>query len=408
MRRSLKAPTTRDDVGGLAFSRERLAGYDPAVLGRAVVLVVGAGALGQNLLISLALSGVHELRIVDDDLFESHNRTRSPFYPTPADQEALGFEKARVSAIKLRPLMQATLPRIRFAIAKIQELGLGGFNGVHAVVSCVDNPRARGYLADAARLLALPLIEGGFEGPEVTLSSFPAATAQTASTAPCWRCGHDDLAGVFSCRFTAERAEVRGVIPAIQPAAATLAGLQAETTIMALHGHDALGGHAFDLDLRTGRSRLTRLTTDPRCGGVHRTLPRRRLRLETDPGQALGDLLHEVNDLLEGNTEIRLRDPFVLTAPCQECRSTVDVSQPTWKWTSAPWCDACGGIRPRSSATSVAKVLPALDGRLSPEILGTPCLALGIAPADILEVVNARTVAAVKIGGAVSDLYESA
>lgn len=409
MRRPLTVPVTDEALPAGDFSRERLAGYDPAVLDRAVVLVVGAGALGQNLLISLALCGIRELRIVDNDLFEPHNRTRSPLYPTRAEQTALGLEKARVAAAKLGPLMPASRPRVRFAVTRIQELGLGAFHGVHAVASCVDNPRARAHLADATRLLAIPLIEGGFEGPEITLSSFPAETTRTASSAPCWRCSHDDLAGVFSCRFTAENAEAHGVIPAIQPAAATLAGLQAETTIMALHGRDALGGHAFDLNLRTGRSRLTRLTTDPRCAGAHRTLPRQRVQLRTRAEDTVADLLDELRDRLGEGAEIRLRDPFVLTAPCHECRTTVDVWQPSDRWASTPLCDDCGGTRPRSGATSpVAEVLPTLDRLASTEIQTASCATLGIAPMDILDITSDRAPAAVRVAGTTSDLFEAA
>lgn len=408
MRRPLTVLAADENLLGGDFSRERLAGYDPAVLDRAAVLVVGAGALGQNLLISLALCGIRELRIVDDDLFEQDNRTRSPHYPTPAEQAVLGLEKARVSAAKLRPLMQAPRPRIRFAVAKIQELGLGAFHGVRAVASCVDNPRARAYLADATRLLALPLIEGGFEGPEITLSSFPAASARTASSAPCWRCGHNDLAGVFSCRFTAEQAEARGVIPAIQPAAATLAGLQAETTIMALHGRDALGGHAFDLNLRTGRSRRTRLSTDPRCAGVHRTLPRRRVQLQTRAAETVGDLLREVRDRLGEGAEIRLRDPFVLTAPCFECRRTAQVWQPSDRWASSPFCEDCGGTRPRSGSTSsVADVLSTLDRNTPAKIMAESCSTLGIVPLDILDSTDGRSPALVRLSGCVGDLYDA-
>ena len=254
------------------FSRERLAGYDPDVLDDSTVLAVGAGALGENTLLTLALSGVGELRIVDPDTFELHNQTRSPLYPTPLEQVTIGLEKVRVSAARLLPLMTAGRPRVQFAVARIQELGLGAFVGVDAVVSSVDNARARGYLADATRLLALPLIEAGFEGPEVSLTCYPPALGPAAAEEPCWRCSHEEMAGAFSCRFTAERAEREGVIPAIQAAAATLAGMQAEATIMALHGQYPLGRRVLDLNIRTGRSRLTTLVTDPLCAGAHRLL----------------------------------------------------------------------------------------------------------------------------------------
>ena len=70
------------------FSRERLAGYDPERINNSTVLIVGAGALGQNTALDLALSGIGEMRIVDRDRFEEHNRTRSPALPRCAAMAA--------------------------------------------------------------------------------------------------------------------------------------------------------------------------------------------------------------------------------------------------------------------------------------------------------------------------------
>ena len=93
-------------VGNEVFSREMLAGYDPEILHGGTVLVVGAGAGGQNLLQNLALSGVGEIRIVDHDHFEEHNRTRSPLYPTDILPAEGGAGKARLVAEKLFLMMR--------------------------------------------------------------------------------------------------------------------------------------------------------------------------------------------------------------------------------------------------------------------------------------------------------------
>src|ERR1044072_1122325 len=107
------------------FSRERLAGYDPDQINNSTVLIVGAGALGQNTALDLALSGIGEIRIVDADRFEEHNRTRSPAFPLPEEQGTYGLNKAEVVSRKLRRLMTAPKPVMRFANKWIQELGDG-------------------------------------------------------------------------------------------------------------------------------------------------------------------------------------------------------------------------------------------------------------------------------------------
>lgn len=44
------------ELNGKVFSRERLAGYDPELMSRSTVLIVGAGALGQNTALNLAVA----------------------------------------------------------------------------------------------------------------------------------------------------------------------------------------------------------------------------------------------------------------------------------------------------------------------------------------------------------------
>ena len=61
-------------------------------------------------------------------------------------------------------------------------------------------------------------------------------------------------------------------MPAIQPAVAALAGLQAEAAIQALHEQMPLAHQTWHIDIRTGHSRVVQQTTDPHCGGLHRRL----------------------------------------------------------------------------------------------------------------------------------------
>ena len=68
------------------LSRERAAGYESERLAAMRVLLVGVGALGQNVGLNLALAQVGSLCVIDLDQFETHNATRSPCFPTPDDR----------------------------------------------------------------------------------------------------------------------------------------------------------------------------------------------------------------------------------------------------------------------------------------------------------------------------------
>jgi len=372
------------------FSRERLAGYDPECLATSVALVVGAGALGQNTAQNLALAGVGEIRLVDRDLFEDHNRTRSPAYPLPEEKASYGLSKARAVAHKLKRLMTAPRPVMRYAHQWIQQLGDGAFRGVSVVVCCVDTPSGRAYLADKSRLHGIALIEGGFNGSQISLSCYPAALGEEAQTAPCWQCANQDLVGAFSCRFYASLAEEAGIIPAIQNAAGTLAGLQAEAAILAIHGQPigATKFIAFDLNLRTLKTQSIRLATDPLCPGLHCSLAESPVRLETSTEDTVEHLLQEIGDRWNRAATLKIDPPLIWTAPCARCGVMTFVRSRDWLWMMSPHCGACGGgysvVDSEASGRS-ATIYVELSLETDVQALRSTCGEVGLPPLSLVE-----------------------
>lgn len=394
------------------FSRERLAGYDRDRLHQAVVLVVGAGALGQNTVQNLALAGVGEIRIVDKDYFEEHNRTRSPAYPQPEEKELLGLSKARVVAYKTVRLMTSPDPVIRYAHAWIQELGDGAFKDVDVVIACVDTPRARAYLSDKARMHAIAYIEGGFNGPDITLSCYPPVTGEEAVTSPCWRCSHQDLFGAFSCAFYASLADKAGIIPAIQNAAATLAGLQAEATVLALHGDSLfpIEFTAFDLNVRTLESRQIILSTDSLCPGVHRSIDEQVIKLHTSGKDSVEHLLQEVGEHFNSAPTIELFHPLIWTAPCPTCGRMTSVRASDWLWVMNTRCSGCAGPFTAIEQGDVdlsATVYTQLSFESGPEILGATCVEVGLPPLSIVEATaEGEQSKFFELSGNINDLFQ--
>lgn len=394
------------------FSRERLAGYEPELLGRGAALVVGAGALGQNVALNLALAGVGEIRIVDRDEFEPHNRTRSPLFPSPEEQERYGLNKARAVALKLIPLMTAPRPQVRYAHAWIQALGDGAFKGVSVILACVDRPSARAYLSDKARLHGIPMVEGGFDAAEISLSCFPAVHGDAARTAPCWRCSHPETEEerLFSCVAYAKRADAMGFIPAIQNAAATLAGLQAEAAILSLQEQTAspLEFRAADLNIRTGKSRVFNLSADPLC--VHHSLDTSPIKLETAAGDTAGRLLQELGDLLRGVPRVELKPFLVWAVPCTQCARMTEVRRRKWEWAMNPRCMDCGGPFP-PAAENVPSMLfnyYYIDPESEGEILRATCAEIGFPPLALVEAAAAGNPPQFfELAGSPEQLYES-
>jgi molybdopterin/thiamine biosynthesis adenylyltransferase len=388
-------------------------------MGRGVVLVVGAGALGQNTAQNLALAGVGEIRLVDRDRFEEHNRTRSPAYPLPDEQELYGLEKARAVACKLRRLMTAPHPVMRYAHSWIQELGDGAFEGVSAIVSCVDSPLGRAYLSDKARQHGLAFIEGGFHAADVTLTTFPAVAHEEAWAAPCWRCSHPELGGSFSCRFFATQSEMLGVIPAIQNSAAVLGGLQAEAAILALHPSpsEPREARAFSLNIRTYRSLSFKLSRDPKCGGLHRTLNDGPVGLKTTADDTVSHLLGEINDhfgcAAHLQLSLKLFAQVVWYTSCTAiklCGNTADVRGPEWRWRMNPLCEECGGPFPvlRGKKPDPFGLHQVLTLESDPEILSATCRQIGLPPLSIVAASGEDDSSAhFRLAGSPADLFES-
>src|SRR5580704_10822453 len=249
-------------------SRSILAGYDPERLHAAKILVVGLGALGQNLVQNLALLGIGQLMLVDFDVFEGHNATRSPFYPTHAEVARLGRGKSAIVAHRAAQVSTAGKADVFYSARLIQVLGDGALSWADIVVAAVDSLNARAWLAERCRLLARPMVEGGFSGPDFNLSAF----APTEG-APCYRCSRPGRESSMSCTAYALAAERASIIPAIQTSAAVLGGYQAEQVVQLLHGRlDRLGHRSYgNVQRETLQTAL--LTADDDCPGIHTPEP---------------------------------------------------------------------------------------------------------------------------------------
>jgi molybdopterin/thiamine biosynthesis adenylyltransferase len=393
----------------LIFSRERLAGYDPDLMGRSAALIVGAGALGQNTAQNLALAGIGEIRIVDKDSFEDHNRTRSPFYPLPEEQERLGLSKARVVAYKAGRLMTAHDPVMRYAHAWIQELGDGAFKGVSVVLSCVDNPAARAYLSDKARFHGIPFIEGGFEAADINLSCFPAVSGEMARISPCWRCSNQDLRGAFSCDFYAAQVERAGVIPAIQNAAAILAGFQAEAAILSIDSRMPMEFCAMDLNIRTSKASLVNLSTDPKCPGVHCSLDKIPIGLAISAEDAVKHLFEEITRHFKSEPIITFYDQLVWSASCTSCNNMMDVRSPQWYWMKDPRCRTCEGSFPvldNGGVASSSTTYKRLTYSNNSEVFSATCKQIGLPAMSIVEAIDSDGCSQYfELKGSIDDLF---
>jgi adenylyltransferase/sulfurtransferase len=138
-------------------------------------VVVGAGALGNEVVKALGLLGVGDVLVVDPDRVEPSNLSRSVLFRTP---QAAGANKAAI----LAEACSALFPDTAWQAAghEFADLGFGHLRAADLVFGCVDNEMARLEMAYAAVKLDRPVCDGGLGSADVSrgrVSWFPGRDA---------------------------------------------------------------------------------------------------------------------------------------------------------------------------------------------------------------------------------------
>jgi adenylyltransferase/sulfurtransferase len=142
-------------------------GPGQAALGRARVLIVGAGGLGAPALLYLAAAGVGTLGVVDDDAVSLSNLQRQVIHATP-DIGAPKVESAAAVIRRLNPHVVVAPHNLRLTAHNVLEL-IGGYD---IVADGSDNFVTRYLVADACYFGKKPLVTaalGTFDGTLTTI-----------------------------------------------------------------------------------------------------------------------------------------------------------------------------------------------------------------------------------------------
>ena len=124
------------------------------------VLVIGAGALGNEVVKDLALFGVGHIYIVDFDQIEITNLTRSIlFREEDAFNHSYKAEVVAQRAIEINPQIQVT-PIVGNLFS---DVGLGLYRAVDVVIGCLDSRIARYQLNRLCMRAGKTWIDGGIE-----------------------------------------------------------------------------------------------------------------------------------------------------------------------------------------------------------------------------------------------------
>ena len=225
------------------YDRQRLIPWwEQERLAAARVLVIGAGALGNEILKLLALSGVGHIMIFDMDRIEVSNLSRTVLF----NETDAGALKAEVAAERVSELNSHTV-----AVGRAQnimhELGLGAFVWADVVICGLDNREARMFVNTSCARTKRTWIDGAIEGLSGIVRVFdPARTA-------CYECTMNEtdrklVRDRLSCAMLARDAIQQGHVPTTSVAASLIAALEVQEAIKYLHGQPTLDGEGIHVN----------------------------------------------------------------------------------------------------------------------------------------------------------------
>jgi len=161
------------------FSRFGLISWwDQKKLSAARVLVIGAGALGNEIIKNLALLGVGNVFIADKDCIENSNLSRSVLYR----ESDAGKSKAEVAARAAKEIY----PQINVAYFHgdvVHDLGAGVFRWADLVIGGLDNREARITINRHCFRVNRPWIDGAIEQIQGVARVFV-----PSGDGPCYEC----------------------------------------------------------------------------------------------------------------------------------------------------------------------------------------------------------------------------
>ena len=341
-------------------------------LAAAKVLVVGAGALGNEAIKNLALLGVGTTYVIDFDEVEPSNLSRSVLFRASDG----GRAKAVVAAERAREI-NPEISVVPIHGDVITDLGLGLFADVDVVIGCLDNREARLWVNRQCWKVGTPWVDAGIQEIQGVVKVFDPRLAGTA----CYECAmtardYQLLNLRSSCPMLRRDQILEGKVPTAPTIASMMAALEVQEALKLIHGLPVAPGTAMVFNGVSNQFYTTLLPYREECLS-HETYPAPTpLPLGHDaPGSALFEAARQT---LAGALTLSLERDLVVAIDCPRCGWRAQVLRPrsrvAMSEAECPHCHEPG--RPETVSAIEAG---------SP-LAGMSLSCLGIPPYDIVRV----------------------
>lgn len=219
--------------------------WDSEKVHNAKVMVVGAGALGNEVLKNLALMNVGNIFIVDFDTIEYANLCRSVLF-REEDITRTNF-KCEIAAERIKDIN----PNINVQTVNgdiMIDVGLGVFRRMDVIIGCLDNRIARLFINRYSYAAGKIWIDGAIQNMSGQLNVYKNGIS-------CYECSLTDtdwqnIRKKLGCADIAQRNSSAGRVPTTPISSSIIAAMQVQEALKVIHKYDkqSMVGEQFTYD----------------------------------------------------------------------------------------------------------------------------------------------------------------
>lgn len=361
----------KDRLGTFDF----ISWWDREKVQNARVMVVGAGALGNEVIKNLALMGIGHIFIIDFDKIELANLSRSVLFRETDNNRS----KAEIAAARAK----AVNPQVRVQYLNgdiTTKVGLGIFRRMDVVIGCLDNREARLAVNRFCYWVNKPWVDGAIQELLGLVRVF------VPGQGACYECtlteqALRDLSLRYSCPLLARQNILLGKVPTTPTIASIIGAMQSQEALKLINDMPVQPGQVTHFNGMVNQMHTTAYVPRDDCEshwtyGNITELPARVERTTLD------DLLRIACADLGLNAVIELDQELVTKLECPNCHTVEEVLRPLSEVTVEKGnCPTCGVLREASLTHVITGEEPFLHRTLA---------SVGVPPLHIIRAHNGQ------------------
>ncbi len=359
----------KDRLGTFEF----ISWWDREKVQNAKVMVIGAGALGNEVIKNLALMGVGNLFIVDFDKVEAANLSRSVLFRETDNHRS----KAEVAAARAKSVNPDI--HVQYMNGDVTtQLGLGILRRMDVVIGCLDNREARLAVNRFCYWVNKTWVDGAIQELLGLVRVFKPGDGA------CYECtlteqAIRDLSMRYSCPLLARQNILLGKVPTTPTIASIIGAMQSQEALKVINDMPIQPGKVTHFNGMVNDMHTTAYVPRDDCQshwtyGEITELPARAEHT------TLADLLRIARADLGPDAMIELDQELITSLECATCNTTEQVLKPLNDVTfEAGHCPTCGILR----ETNLTHIISGEEN-----FLHRTLASVGVPPLHILRVHN--------------------